>query len=119
MSAITVIAVGSALVAFVILASGATKALAQKEAIDRVMALRYSATAGRLIGCVEIVGAIGLIAGLIWPVIGLLAAVGCAMLMAGAVVSHLRVGDAVVRALPAVIIGLLAAAISAWYFVTL
>ena len=43
---------GSTLVALVMIASGVPKALGQKSAIDPV-ALNYSATAGRTIGCVE------------------------------------------------------------------
>ena len=110
---------GSTLVALVMLASGVPKALGQKSAIDRVVALNYSATAGRTIGCVEALGAIGLIAGFIWPVVGLIAAVGSAMLMAGAAASHLRAGDTIVRALPAVVVGLVAVAVAVLYYVAL
>jgi hypothetical protein len=113
----TAIAVGSALVALVMLASGAPKALGQRSAIERVVAVNYSAAAGRIIGFVEVAGAIGVLAGFIWPVIGLLAAAGCAALMAGAAVSHFRAGDGLVRALPAVVVGLLAAAVAVLHYV--
>lgn len=46
----------------------------------------------------------------------MLAACGCAALMAGAIVSHLRAGDPIVRALPAVVVALLAAMVAAWYY---
>lgn len=41
----------------------------------------------------EIAGALGLLAGILWPPLGVAAGVGLVMYFVGAVVSHLRVGD--------------------------
>lgn len=119
MSTTATTAIGTALVVLAMLGSGVPKAIGQKSAIARVVALNFSAAAGRMIGCVEVVGAIGLVAGLAWPVIGLLAGTGCAALMAGAAVSHLRARDSVVRVLPAAVVGLIAAAVSVLHYVAL
>jgi len=45
-----------------------------------------------LAGC-EFAGALGLLAGIGWPPLGLAGGVGLLLYFAGAVVSHLRVGD--------------------------
>lgn len=42
----------------------------------------------------EISGALGLLVGIWWPLLGIAAAVGLVIYFVGAVVSHLRVGDA-------------------------
>jgi hypothetical protein len=41
----------------------------------------------------EIAGAVGLVLGIWWPVLGMAAGVGLVVYFVGAVVSHLRVGD--------------------------
>jgi DoxX-like protein len=45
-----------------------------------------------LAGC-EFAGALGLVAGIWWPALGVAAAIGLVLYFAGAIVSHLRVGD--------------------------
>jgi hypothetical protein len=42
----------------------------------------------------EIAGALGLVVGIWWPPLGIAAAIGLVIYFVGAVVSHLRVGDA-------------------------
>ncbi|HEX2344129.1 MAG TPA: DoxX family protein [Vicinamibacterales bacterium] len=41
----------------------------------------------------ELAGAAGLLAGILWPPLGIAAAVGLVIYFVGAVISHLRVGD--------------------------
>jgi len=41
----------------------------------------------------EFAGALGIVSGIWWPVLGLAAAVGLVLYFVGAVVAHLRVGD--------------------------
>ncbi len=48
---------------------------------------------GPLAAC-EIAGALGLVAGIWWPVLGVAAGAGLILYFTGAIVSHLRVGDA-------------------------
>lgn len=46
-----------------------------------------------LLAACEFAGAVGLIVGIWWPLIGIAAGVGLVLYFVGAVVSHLRVGD--------------------------
>ncbi|MFE1983774.1 DoxX family protein [Streptomyces mirabilis] len=64
----------------------------------------------RLLGALEVVAAAGLLAGLRITALGAAAAAGLILLMAGAVVVHLRSGDPAARCLPAAVVGALAAA---------
>ena len=48
----------------------------------------------RVIGALELAAAAGLVAGLFNPALGVAAAIGVSLLLAGAVVAHLRVDDA-------------------------
>jgi len=45
-----------------------------------------------LAGC-EFAGAVGLVVGIWWPVIGIAAGIGLVLYFVGAIMSHLRVGD--------------------------
>ena len=47
-----------------------------------------------LLAACEFAGALGLVAGIWWPPLGIAAGVGLVVYFVGAVVSHLRVGDA-------------------------
>ncbi|MFF4731882.1 DoxX family protein [Streptomyces mirabilis] len=64
----------------------------------------------RLLGALEVAAAAGLLAGLRITALGAAAAAGLILLMAGAVVVHLRGGDPAARCLPAAVVGALAAA---------
>ncbi|MBP3086594.1 DoxX family protein [Mycolicibacterium fortuitum] len=66
--------------------------------------LQISPRLSRFVGMCQLTGAIGLSAGLFWPVLGAAAAVGLMLLMVGAVVVHRRVGDSARAALPAVVV---------------
>lgn len=57
----------------------------------------------RVVGALEVAGVAGLLTGLTWTPLGVAAATGLALLMAGAAVVHLRHGDPVPRAVPAVV----------------
>ena len=63
-----------------------------------------------LTGTLEVAGGLGLLAGLRWPVVGLLAAGGLTALMALGVWARARVGDSLLAMSPA----LLFFAINAW-----
>jgi hypothetical protein len=66
----------------------------------------FSVTAYRRIGLLEVLGVVGLLVGALVPVIGALAAAGLLMLLAGAVVAHVRNGDGIREIAPAVVLGL-------------
>jgi DoxX-like family len=57
----------------------------------------------RLIGLLELAGVAGVLVGLLWPPIGIAAAVGLALLVLGAIVFHVRASDSVADTAPAVI----------------
>lgn len=91
-----------------VLAIGFTAAGSAKVADKSVMTkarhhLGLARGAYRLIGAAEILGAIGLILGLLDPLVwlGFFAGCGLLMLMVGAVMAHLRVGDPRAEAAPA------------------
>jgi hypothetical protein len=46
-----------------------------------------------LLAVCELVGALGLVAGIWWPALGVARAIGLVLYFVGAIVSHLRVGD--------------------------
>jgi hypothetical protein len=64
----------------------------------------------RLLGALEVAAAAGLLAGLRITALGAAAAAGLILLMAGAVVVHLRSGDPAARCLPAAVVGAMTAA---------
>ncbi|MFI7501544.1 DoxX family protein [Streptomyces sp. NPDC049687] len=67
----------------------------------------------RVVGTLEVAGGAGLLLGLSASALGVAAATGLALLMAGAAVVHLCNGDPAVRALPAVVLALAAVAYAA------
>jgi hypothetical protein len=54
----------------------------------------------------ELAGALGLLAGIAWPPIGLAAALGLIFYFVGAIIAHLRAGDAVGLGAPVYLFGL-------------
>ncbi|MGI5459613.1 DoxX family protein [Streptomyces sp. CA-249302] len=64
----------------------------------------------RVVGALEVAGAAGLLLGLTWTPLGVAAATGLALLMAGAAVAHLRHGDPPARAVPAAVLALITVA---------
>jgi uncharacterized membrane protein YphA (DoxX/SURF4 family) len=58
----------------------------------------------RLTGSLEVLGALGLLAGFLLPLFTLLASAGLALLMLLGVFTRIRVGDSVLETLPAVIL---------------
>jgi hypothetical protein len=57
----------------------------------------------RVIGLLELAGVAGVLVGLVWPPIGVAAAIGLALLVLGAIVFHVRASDSVADMAPAVI----------------
>ena len=68
--------------------------------------LRYGVSAGqkRAIGSAQILGACGLLIGVIYPVLGLFAAIGFVVMMLGAVTVRFKIKDSLSQALPALIL---------------
>jgi uncharacterized membrane protein len=103
------------LLAVVFLASGVMKLTRPKEKLATSgmgWVEDFSAGAVKAIGTVEVLAALGLILPAIAPVLVPLAAVGIVVLMAGAIITHLRRHETRVIALPLALLAL--AAVVAW-----
>jgi uncharacterized membrane protein YphA (DoxX/SURF4 family) len=96
-------AVLATLLAAGFVAAGLPKVLAQPAAVDNARQLGYSLSAFRLIGLLELSGSAGLLIGLFWAPLGVAAAAGLALLVLGAVITHLRRRDPVNVLAPAVV----------------
>lgn len=108
----------SGVLALAFLAAGAMKLAQSREQIMVKMAWAedYSAGQVKLIGAVEVLGAIGLILpGItgIAPILVPIAAVGLALVMLGAAVVHIRRGDGAGAAIAPIVFALLCAFV-AW-----
>jgi hypothetical protein len=90
--------------------TGAMKVLALAPARQLAADVHYSIPAYRMIGVLELAGAAGVIIAIFaFPLLGVLAALGLLTLMGAALGTHVRNGDPVGKAAPAVVLGLLAA----------
>ncbi|MGW7067133.1 DoxX family protein [Streptomyces sp. NPDC054855] len=83
-----------------ILALDHMRALAEKDG--------FSATGFRLIGALEVAGALGLLAGLTVPPLGAAALCGLLLLLGGALIVHLRRGHGLGELAPALLCAVLA-----------
>jgi uncharacterized membrane protein YphA (DoxX/SURF4 family) len=83
----------SALLAVAFLGSGALKLVGAKQSLQMRDQLHVGAQLWRVVGALEVAGALGLAAGLVVPVLGLAAAVGLALLMVGGIAAHARAQD--------------------------
>ncbi|MFG2302535.1 DoxX family protein [Actinacidiphila glaucinigra] len=80
-----------------------TKLTGQVQMRDRMAHLGVSSGLTRLIGVVEVAAIVGLLTGLVWPPLGVAAAVGLVMQLTGAAIFHARAKDPVpVAAVPVV-----------------
>lgn len=116
----TILWIGAAVLALAFLAAGLMKATQPKDKLATTMGWveDYSANAVRLIGLVEILGAVGLIlpaALMIASWLTPLAAAGLAVTMLLAAVVHLRRGEAAL-AVPSVVLFVLTAALAVLRF---
>jgi hypothetical protein len=100
-----------ALMLSVVFAAIATTKLLALPAVRREAAhLGFTVNQYRLIGGAELAAAVGLVAALVWTPIAIAACVGVVILLIGAIAILRRAGDPAARALPAVCLGLVAAA---------
>ncbi|MFJ8021448.1 DoxX family protein [Streptomyces sp. NPDC096311] len=98
------------LLAVFFLALGAAKVLALPKTRQMAAESGFSTTAYRALGVLEAAAAAGLLLGLSVPLLGSLADAGLLLLMAGALILHLRNGDGPQKIAPAAITTLLIAA---------
>ena len=99
----------SVLVAAVFVLFGAAKLFALAPMRERAAHAGFSVTAYRGIGVLEIAGAAGILLGLTVPVLGALAGAGLLLLLAGALVTHVRNHDRGRDLVPALVCAVLVA----------
>ena len=99
----------SVLVAAVFLLFGAAKLFALAPLRERAAHAGFSVAAYRGIGALEIAGAAGVLLGLTVPVLGALAGGGLLVLLAGALVTHVRNHDRARDLVPALVCAVLVA----------
>lgn len=92
------------------LGAGAIKLTGNKTSLEMRDRVNVGAQLWRVIGALEVAGAVGLLVGLAVPALGIAAAVGLSLLLIGAVGAHLRANDAR-NAAPAAVLLLLAVAL--------
>ncbi|MFS8097719.1 DoxX family protein [Lentzea alba] len=95
------------LVALIFTALGVTKVLALPLARELATHSGFSVTAYRGIGALELAAATGVLLGLTQPLFGALAGVGLLLLLAGALITHLRNKDTLRQIAPALVCALL------------
>ncbi|GAA2059467.1 DoxX family protein [Williamsia deligens] len=83
----------SILLALISAGAGAPKAGLKGPATEQLTGRGLSANLVRFIGAAEVAGALGLLIGLAWHPLGILAAIGLVIVFIGAVVFHARFGD--------------------------
>jgi len=116
MNQLTILA---AALAAVFTAFGMAKLLAVPSMRARASHVGFSIDAYRRIGALEVAGAVGLLLGFAVPEVGIAAALGLLLLLAGAVITHLRSGDGLKEVAPAVVLGILVAIVLAVQFPSL
>ncbi|MFE2098800.1 MULTISPECIES: DoxX family protein [unclassified Streptomyces] len=103
------------LIALIFALLGAAKILALGPMPELAAHAGFTPAAYRLIGALELAGAIGVATGPVLPLLGELAGLGLLLLLAGAVTTHVRKGDGSPKLVPAVA----CSALVAWYLVLL
>ncbi|MGW0201678.1 DoxX family protein [Nonomuraea sp. NPDC003201] len=89
----TVVVVLSILLGLLFLGTGGVKVLSLPQSLAIRDHLGLRPRLWQLIGVCESAGGLGLLAGLVVPLLGVAASIGLVMLMAGAIISRIRVSD--------------------------
>ena len=99
----------AALVTLIFALLGTAKILAVPPMRHLAGEVGFSVDAYRRLGVLEVAGAIGVAVGLAVPLLGGLAATGLLLLLAGALITHVRLGHRPQKYAPAIVCGLLVA----------
>lgn len=100
------------LLALVFLASGGSKLARAKPVVANFTHLGIALSLLPVLGTVEVILAAGLALGFVAPIVGDLAALGAIVFMVGAVSTHLALKDIGAGPVPAVVLGVLALALT-------
>jgi len=107
----------SALVALVFVANGAAKMLGHPKMTEASTHLGYSMRSFRIIGLLEVFGALGILLAPLCVPLSVAAATGLVLFTIGGCVAHLRASDPIRLATPALACALLTAAATGLQFV--
>jgi uncharacterized membrane protein YphA (DoxX/SURF4 family) len=99
----------SALLALVFLGAGISKITKNKMMVEAATSHGFTVGQYQLIGVAEVAGAAGLVIGLWWAPLGIAAAVGLTVLMAGAVITHVRFKEKFALVAPSLVLTVLSA----------
>jgi hypothetical protein len=100
----------SALVALVFAANGLAKLLGHPKMIEASTHLGYAMRSFRIIGLLEVLGALGILLAPLYVPLGVAAATGLILLTTGGIIAHLRASDPIRLATPALGCAVLTAA---------
>ncbi|PRY46256.1 DoxX family protein [Umezawaea tangerina] len=100
----------SALLAVVFVAAGTPKVLQKPVMVEAAESHGFTKDSYRIIGLLEYAGAAGLLVGLWFAPLGIAAGIGLFLLMAGAVIVHVRFKDKAAMTVPSAVLALLVAA---------
>lgn len=101
--------IASVLVALVSATSGIPKIIGTAQTVEEASHLGVPRIGYTIIGSLELAAAVALLAGIAVAPLGIAAAAGLVLMMAGAVASHTRVGDPFAAIAPALIVGVASA----------
>jgi uncharacterized membrane protein YphA (DoxX/SURF4 family) len=104
---IATVIVGS-LLALMFIAAGVPKLLKAQSAVTQAEELKIAPTSYQIIGVLELLGAAGVLLGLWTSWLGVAAGAGLALMMVGAVITHVRAGQSAKKAIPAIVFAALA-----------
>jgi uncharacterized membrane protein YphA (DoxX/SURF4 family) len=104
---IATVIVGS-LLALAFIAAGLPKVVKAQSALTQAEEVKIAPTSYQIIGVLELLGAAGVVLGLWISWLGVAAGAGLALMMIGAVVTHVRAGQSANKAIPAIAFAALA-----------
>ncbi|WP_405063833.1 DoxX family protein [Kribbella sp. NBC_01505] len=88
-----VLPIVSVLLALTLLLSAGGKLAGQESQLATLRRVGFPPNLAWLLATTEVAGALGLLVGLIWPPLGVLAGLGIILYFLGAIASHLRIRD--------------------------
>lgn len=97
--------------------TGLPMVTARPPSIEQGRHLGFSPNSYRLLGVVQIVGALALAIGVFWEPLAVAAAIGFALMMIGAIIAHVRAGDPAAKVAPTAFFGLASIATAVLFIV--
>lgn len=94
------------ILAVTFLFTGLPMATARPSSVEQGRHLGFSPNSFRLLGVVQVAGAVALAIGVFWEPLASAAAIGFALMVIGAVIAHVRAVDPAAKVAPAAFFGL-------------